>query len=182
MVQRNLTALIRSNEDIRTAGRIRVTVSSEMDRHTGTPFQAACSVRLDRLRSHDSIILQQFVLNYMKQLSQANTIVHVSTTTSLWRAYQAFHPQLICVQSVVAEIFPAHNTHHDWFLDIAHHLGITLHFPDVHTVHDDQNPMWKTPSQAKTHNGSCMDECRISPHGTGQASWVSHCKIGTTVP
>ena len=97
---------------------------------------------MDRHTTHH-IMLQQFLLNYIKQASHTNPIVKYSVLWSLWRAWQSFSEHMSYVRQPLSSICPGHYIDHSRFLILMHHMGTEVHFPSSIMEMEDDIPMHK---------------------------------------
>ena len=49
------------------------------------------------------VMSHAFLMTFIRQLLHLNDIVRISTTRSIWRAYQRFHPDMSCISDVLAK-------------------------------------------------------------------------------
>ena len=89
------------------------------------------------------VMLLQFLLNYIKQVSHTNPVVRYSVLRSLWRARQSFSEHMSCVQTPLSSICLVHYTDHSRFLPLMHSMGTETHFPASIMEQDDDTPMYK---------------------------------------
>ena len=117
-------------------------------------------------------MLQQFLLNYIKQVSHTNSVVRYSDVRSMWRARQSFNEHMSYTQQPLSSICPVHYTHHSHFLILMHHMGIETHFPSSIMEVDDDIPMYKASHPLEANQiHACMSEGYQTQHGAKQQGW-----------
>ena len=89
------------------------------------------------------VMLLQFLLNYIKQVSHTNPVVRYSILRSLWRARQSFSEHMSCARTPLSSICPVHYTDHSCFLLLKHSMGVDTHFPTTIMEQGDDIPMYK---------------------------------------
>ena len=75
------------------------------------------------------VMVEHFMLTYVKQLGHENPRVRASTQAGLWRAYSEFHKGMPCYGPTFGKTCPQHDTDHDRIVALLRHFGVSLAFP-----------------------------------------------------
>ena len=118
------------------------------------------------------VMLLQFLLNYIKQVSHTNPVVRYSVLRSLWRARQSFNEHMSCAQAPLSSICPVHYTDHSRFLILMHSMDIETHFPASIMEQDDDIPMYKANHSMEANQiHAWMSEGYQTQHKAKQMGW-----------